>query len=75
MLFTMGLVSTAVGQLLVMWVNRHLRSRSLLVFIMASVLGISSIALAVQGTQATAAAAARHDLWHFHGICGSNRSA
>lgn len=75
LLFTMGLVSTAIGQLLVMWVNRHLRSRSLLVFIMASVLGISSVALAIQGAKTTAAAAARHDLWHFHGICGANSSA
>jgi hypothetical protein len=44
--------------------------RSLLVFTMATVLGVSSIALAVQGVQATAAAAAGHKLWEFHGICG-----
>lgn len=75
MLFTMGLICTAAGQLLVLWVNQHIKSRSLLVFVMATVLSVSSVALAVQGAQSTAAAAAAHDLWHFHGICGTNRSA
>ena len=32
--FALGIASTAAGQLLVLWVNRHLQSRSLLVFIM-----------------------------------------
>lgn len=74
LLFGVGLVSTAAGQLAVLWVCRHLRSRSLLVWLMAAVLGLSSVALAVQGVRSTAAAAAAHDLWHFHGICPANRS-
>lgn len=68
--FVLGLLSTAAGQVVMMWVSRHLRSRSLLVFVMAGVLGISCAALAVQGWLATAAAARDGTLWHFHTICG-----
>jgi uncharacterized membrane protein YfcA len=70
-LLVLGVVATAVGQLLVLWVNRHLRSRSLLVAVMAAVLGVSSVALAVQGGRATVLAARAHELWHFHAICGT----
>jgi uncharacterized membrane protein YfcA len=69
-LVALGAVATFVGQLLVMWVNHHIQSRALLVFLMATVLGVSSVALAVQGVQATLEAAAAHALWHFHNICG-----
>lgn len=66
----MGLVCTAAGQLLVLRVNRHLKSRSLLVFLMAAVLCISCLALTAQATGATAAAARAHALWRFSDICG-----
>lgn len=68
--FALGVLSTAAGQLLVLWVSRHLRSRSLLVFLMAAVLGISCVALGIQGAQATAAAARSGSLWAFHDVCG-----
>ncbi len=68
--FTLGLLSTVAGQLLMMWVSRHLRSRSLLVFLMAAVLGLSCLALAAQGWQATLAATRSGTLWQFHDVCG-----
>jgi uncharacterized membrane protein YfcA len=68
--FALGLVSTVAGQLAMMWVSRHLRSRSLLVFLMAAVLGLSCLALAAQGWQATLAAAHSGALWQFHDVCG-----
>jgi hypothetical protein len=68
----MGLVCTAVGQILVMWAHKHIQTRSLLVFLMAAVLGISCVALAVESVLTTRAAAAAHSLWHFHGICGNH---
>ncbi len=69
-LFALGVGSTAAGQLLVMWVSRRLRSRALLVAIMAVVLGVSAAALAAQGGAATAAAARQGELWRFHDVCG-----
>jgi len=68
--FTLGLLSTVAGQLLMMWVSRHLRSRSLLVFLMAAVLGLSCLARAAQGWQATLAATRSGTLWQFHDVCG-----
>lgn len=69
-LFALGVGSTAAGQLLVMWVSRRLRSRALLVAIMAVVLGVSAAALAAQGGAAIAAAARHGELWQFHDVCG-----
>ena len=69
-LFALGLIATSAGQLLVIWLRRHVRSRSLVVVIMAVVLGVSTVALAVQGARDTAAAAAAGTLWRFHSICG-----
>lgn len=69
-LFALGLVCTAAGQLLVLWVNSHLRSRSLLVVIMASVLGISAVVLAAQGVHVTRAAWQAGTQWAWHDICG-----
>lgn len=69
-LFALGVGSTAAGQLLVMWVSRHVRSRALLVAIMAVVLGASALALGAQGGAATAAAARHGELWQFHDVCG-----
>lgn len=69
-LLLLGAGATTAGQLLVMWVQRHIKSRALLVGMIATVLGLSSLALAVQGGLATAHAAAAHTLWRFHDICG-----
>ena len=68
--FALGVLSTAAGQLLVLWAARRLQSRSLLVFVMAAVLGLSCVALGIQGVHATAAAARSGSLWAFHDVCG-----
>lgn len=71
--FALGLLATVAGQLLAMWANRRLKSRSLIVGGMAAVLGISMAALAAQAAAAGVAAARAGTLWQFRDICGAVR--
>ena len=70
MFFCLGVVLTAIGQAVVMWLSARLRSRALIVFCMATLLSLSSVVLAAQGGYLSLHDARAHTLWHFGNLCG-----
>ena len=69
-LFLVGAVFTATGHLLTGLLQKHLKTRSLIVWIMAFTMGLSAVVLAVQGGMAVKHAVNDHDLWYWGNICG-----
>ena len=73
-MFSVGALFTGVGHLLIGILNRKLKTKSLLVWVMAAVMGLSCVVLAIQGSIATKHAIAKGALWQWGTVCGVNTS-
>lgn len=71
----LGLVFTAVGQALVIFLQARSGSRSLIVWIMTWAMGVSTVFLLGQGLSTTLKTFHAHQEWDFGGICGHGGSA
>ena len=65
-----GLACTASGQLTMLWLASKIRSRSVIVYGMALLMGLSSLVLGAQGGFLSYAAARAHELWEWGNLCG-----
>lgn len=74
LLFFVGAIFTATGHLLTSFLQKHLQTKSLIVWIMAFTMGLSSLVLAIQGGMAVKHAIDEHSLWNWGNICGANAS-
>lgn len=68
-LAVLGLVCTAVGQGVVLWLAHRHSSRSITVVVMALVMAVSVVILYLEGAAATRHAIHDHTLWDFGTVC------
>ena len=69
-LFGLGAASTAAGHLITSWAARRLRSKTLIVELMAAFMALSAVVLAAQGGLVTRTALRDGTLWRWGSVCG-----